>query len=152
MLKNWYWLIGIAYPFSKDPETVEMNCSRVFLVILLVKPSFPESILSSEVIEKTSPSLPSLGLSPVHKFRFWLCSVHSCSFCFFFLICFHSVKPVLFPRVLHILFLLTNHPYSCSQILSILKSCELITSCHSTGWIATILSNVCFWIKRRIKL
>jgi len=65
MLKNWYWLIGIAYPFSKDPETVEMNCSRVFLVILLVKPSFPESILSSEVIEKTSPSLPSLGLSPV---------------------------------------------------------------------------------------
>lgn len=29
-----------------------------------------------------------------------------------------------------------QQPYSCSQILSILKWCKLITSCHSTGWIA----------------
>lgn len=45
-----------------------------------------------------------------HKFIFWLCSVHSCSFCFFLLICFHSVKSVLFPGMLPVLFLLTNNP------------------------------------------
>ena len=42
MLKNWYWLIGIASSFSKDPETVEINCSRIFLVIKLTL-LFPES-------------------------------------------------------------------------------------------------------------
>ena len=52
-----------------------------------------------------------------NKFRFWLCCVHYCSFCFFFLICFHSVKPVLFPGVLPVLFfwptILTPAARSC---------------------------------------
>ena len=54
MLKNWYWLIGIASSFSKDPETVEINCSRIFLVIKLTF-LFPESILSSKVTKKSFP-------------------------------------------------------------------------------------------------
>lgn len=44
-----------------------------------------------------------------HNFIFLLCSVHSCWFCFFPLICFHSVKSVLFPGMLPVLFLLTNN-------------------------------------------